>query len=54
MLDKALGENRAYYLRHGYHLGILRDTILKTLPAQRRRRLIPVPDCHAPHAFAAA
>ncbi len=32
MLDEALGENRAYYLRHGYHADILRETILETLP----------------------
>lgn len=33
MLDEALGENRAYYLRHGYHADILRSSILETLPA---------------------
>ncbi len=51
MLDEALGENRAYYLRHGYHADILRDTILQTLPAGWRERLISVPDCNAAHAL---
>jgi len=43
MLDEALGGNRAYYLRHGYHADILRDTIFETLPTGWRDRLIPVP-----------
>ncbi|MBL9158226.1 MAG: hypothetical protein JNJ70_12170 [Verrucomicrobiales bacterium] len=43
MLDEALGENRAYYLRHGYHADILRDTIFETLPGGWRDRLIAVP-----------
>ncbi len=51
MLDEALGENRAYYLRHGYHADILRDTILETLPAGWRERLVPVPACAAAHAL---
>jgi len=42
MLDEALGENRAYYQRHGYHADILRDSIFETLPAGWRERLIPV------------
>jgi hypothetical protein len=51
MLDEALGENRAYYLRHGYHADILRDSILETLPAGWRERLVSVPDCVAAHAL---
>lgn len=51
MLDEALGENRAYYLRHGYHADILRDTILETLPAGWRERLVSVPGCAAAHAL---
>ena len=51
MLDEALGENRAYYLRHGYHADILRDSILQTLPAGWRMRLIPVPSCTAAYAL---
>ena len=51
MLDEALGENRAYYLRHGYHADILRDTILETLPAGWRERLVSVPGCTAAHAL---
>lgn len=43
MLDEALGENRAYYLRHGYHADILRSSILETLPKGWRERLVPVP-----------
>jgi hypothetical protein len=50
MLDEALGENRAYFRRHGYHADVLRDSILETLPQGWRGRLIPVPDC--PTAFA--
>ena len=45
MLDEALGENRAYYVRHGYHADILRDSILETLPTGWRDRLVPIPDC---------
>jgi hypothetical protein len=51
MLDEALGENRAYYLRHGYHADILRDTILETLPSGWRERLVSVPGCAAAHAL---
>lgn len=51
MLDEALGENRAYYLRHGYHADILRDTILETLPAGWRERLVSVPGCSGAHAL---
>lgn len=51
MLDEALGENRAYYLRHGYHADILRDSILETLPSGWRDRLVPIPDCAAAHAL---
>ncbi len=43
MLDEALGEGRAYYLRHGYHADILRTSILETLPAGWRERLVSVP-----------
>ena len=51
MLDEALGENRAYYLRHGYHADILRDTILETLPSGWRDRLISVLGCTGAHAL---
>lgn len=47
MLEEALGENRAYYRRHGYHADVLRDSILETLPRGWRSRLVPVPDCPA-------
>lgn len=45
MLEEALGENRAYFRRHGYHADVLRDSILETLPHGWRSRLVPVPDC---------
>jgi hypothetical protein len=45
MLDEALGENRAYFRRHGYHADVLRDSILETLPCGWRSRLVAVPDC---------
>lgn len=51
MLDEALGETRAYYLRHGYHADILRDSILETLPSGWRDRLVPIPGCDAAHAL---
>lgn len=51
MLDEALGENRAYYLRHGYHADILRSSILETLPQGWRGRLVPVPGTMAAHAL---
>lgn len=58
MLDEALGENRAYYRIHGYHADILRDSILETLPAGWRDRLVPVPETQTafaldPHDLAA-
>jgi hypothetical protein len=57
MLDEALGEDRAYYRRHGYHADILRDSITTTLPAGWRKRLVPVPGTAAraldPHDLAA-
>ena len=57
MLDQALGEDRAYYQRHGYHADILRDSITTTLPAGWRERLVPVPGTNAsaldPHDLAA-
>lgn len=45
MLEEALGDQRAYYQRHGYHADILRDTILTTLPSGWRERLVKIPDC---------
>lgn len=45
MLEEALGENRAYFRRHGYHADVLRDSILETLPQGWRGRLVPVPEC---------
>lgn len=45
MLDEALGENRAYFRRHGYHADVLRDSILETLPRGWRNRLVAVPGC---------
>lgn len=50
MLDEALGEDRAYYQRHGYHADILRDSVFETLPPGWRERLVPVPEC--PNSFA--
>jgi hypothetical protein len=44
MLDEALGENRAYFRRHGYHADILKDTILETLPKGWRDRLVAIPN----------
>ncbi len=45
MLEEALGENCVYFRRHGYHIDVLRDSILETLPSGWRSRLVPVPDC---------
>ncbi|MFU8894313.1 MAG: DUF6036 family nucleotidyltransferase [Luteolibacter sp.] len=53
MLDEALGENRAYFRRHGYHADILRDSILDTLPTGWRERLVAIPDCPAASALEA-
>lgn len=50
MLEEALGENQAYFRRHGYHADVLRDSILQTLPQGWRGRLVAVPEC--PKAFA--
>jgi hypothetical protein len=50
MLDEALGENRAYFRRHGYHADILRDSILDTLPRGWQDRVVAIADC--PAAFA--
>jgi hypothetical protein len=43
MLNEALGENRAYYQRHGYHADILRSPIFDSLPVDWRERVVPVP-----------
>lgn len=51
MLDEALGENRAYYQRHGYHADILRDSIFETLPQGWRERLVPVPGIESARAL---
>lgn len=51
MLQEALGEDRAYYRRHGYHADILRDSIMATLPHGWDERLVPVPDCPAAQAI---
>jgi hypothetical protein len=57
MLDEALGSGRAYFLRHGYHADILRDSIVRTFPTGWRDRLVQVPDTPAlaldPHDLAA-
>jgi len=45
MLDEALGENRAYFQKHGYHADILRDSILDTLPGGWHERLVAIPGC---------
>lgn len=51
MMHEALGESRAYYLRHGYHADIMRDSILNTLPVGWRERLVPVPGLDLAHAL---
>src|SRR6188768_3295585 len=51
MLDEALGENRAYFQRHGYHADILRDSIFETLPTGWRERVVPVPGISAARAL---
>ena len=43
MLDQALGESKAFHLRHGYHADIVRPTIFETLPQGWQHRLVPVP-----------
>jgi hypothetical protein len=53
MLDEALGENRAYFRRHGYHADILKDTVLGTLPGGWRGRLVAIPGCPGAHALEA-
>lgn len=51
MLQEALGEDRAYFRRHGYHADILRDSILQTLPPGWRGRLVNVPECREARAL---
>lgn len=57
MLDEALGEDRAYCGRHGYHADILRDSVTATLPTGWRERFVPVSGTEAmaldPHDLAA-
>jgi hypothetical protein len=53
MLDEALGENRAYFRRHGYHADILKDSVLETLPAGWRERLVAIPGCPGAQALEA-
>jgi hypothetical protein len=59
MLDQALGQARAFHLRHGYHADIVRPSIFETLPAGWSERLVPVPNAPGtralePHDLAAA
>lgn len=51
MLDEALGDQRAYYRRHGYHADILNDSVFQTLPKGWRNRLVAIPDCPQAHAL---
>ena len=43
MLDQAMGESKAFHLRHGYHADIMRPAIFETLPNGWHQRLVPVP-----------
>jgi hypothetical protein len=43
MLDQALGESKAFHLRHGYHADIVRPRIFETLPRGWHERLVPMP-----------
>jgi hypothetical protein len=52
MLEEALGEDRAYAQRHGYHADILRDAVFETFPAGWRDRLVPIPGTEDAHALA--
>lgn len=51
MLEEALGEDRSYYLRHGYHADILRDSIFETMPPGWRERLVAVPGTEKAYAL---
>lgn len=51
MLEEAMGDQRAYYRRHGYHADILKDSVLETLPGGWRDRLVEVPGCPGNHAL---
>ena len=42
MLDEALGEQRAYYRRYGYHADILRASIVDTLPQGWTERTVAI------------
>lgn len=51
MLDEALGENRAYFQRHGYHADVLRESIFETFPTGWADRLQPIPGTPGSHAM---
>ena len=51
MLEEAMGEERAFHSRHGYHADILRDKIFETFPLGWQSRLVPVPDCTGANAI---
>jgi hypothetical protein len=51
MLEEAMGDQRAYYRRHGYHADILKDSVLDTLPKGWEERLVEVPGCPAAKAL---
>ena len=51
MLEEALGGDRAYFHRHGYHADILRDSILQTRPRGWHERLGAIPDCPSAQAI---
>ena len=59
MVNEALGEDRRFHLRHGYHADVIRPTMFEQFPQSWKERSIPLPDCPSakclePHDLAAA
>ncbi|MFT4642061.1 MAG: hypothetical protein ACI8T1_005407 [Verrucomicrobiales bacterium] len=59
MIHEALGEDRRFHRRHGYHADVIRPTMFEQFPEGWRDRCVPLPDCPnvrclEPHDLAAA
>ena len=59
MVHEALGEDRRFHLRHGYHADVIRPKMFEQFPEGWRDRCVALPDCPNvccldPHDLAAA
>jgi hypothetical protein len=45
VIHEAIGENSLFSARYGYHVDLMRDDILETLPQDWKKRTRPIPEC---------